>query len=71
MSLLTIISTVFLPLSFLSGWYGMNFMNIPELYHKNSYFVLQAVVFILMAIGFWYYWEDIKNLAKDVRKKDD
>lgn len=31
MRFLTIISTIFIPLTFLCGWYGMNFENMPEL----------------------------------------
>jgi magnesium transporter len=31
MKVLTIIATIFIPLTFISGWYGMNFENMPEL----------------------------------------
>ena len=68
MSLLTIISSLFLPISFISGWYGMNFMNMPELYYKNSYFILRGFIIVLISLGFWYYYDDIKNLSKDDRK---
>ena len=38
MKVLTIISTIFIPLSFLSGFYGMNFLNMPILTKRhNSY----------------------------------
>ncbi|MEQ1745435.1 MAG: magnesium/cobalt transporter CorA [Saprospiraceae bacterium] len=40
MRLLTIISTIFIPLSFIAGVYGMNFDNMPELHLKNGYFYI-------------------------------
>lgn len=38
MKILAIISTIFMPLSFISGLYGMNFINMPELHWKYGYF---------------------------------
>lgn len=51
--LLTIISTIFIPLTFIAGVYGMNFENMPELSWKNGYyfvlgFMLLVVVFMLL-----------------------
>ena len=40
MQVLTVITTIFVPLGFLAGLYGMNFDNIPELHFKDGYFVL-------------------------------
>jgi magnesium transporter len=40
---LTIISTIFIPLTFIVGVYGMNFKYIPELYYKWSYPVLWGI----------------------------
>jgi magnesium transporter len=37
MKLLTIISTVFIPITFLAGVYGMNFVLLPELHWKHGY----------------------------------
>ncbi|WP_192347582.1 magnesium/cobalt transporter CorA [Algoriphagus sp. Y33] len=42
MKVLTIISTIFIPLSFVAGVYGMNFDNMPELHWKYSYFVVMG-----------------------------
>jgi len=50
MQVLTIITTIFVPLSFLAGLYGMNFDNIPELHHPYGYFILVSVMFFV-AIG--------------------
>lgn len=40
MKVLTIITAVFVPLSFLAGVYGMNFDNMPELHHPLGYFMV-------------------------------
>lgn len=48
MRLLTVISTIFIPLSFIAGVYGMNFDNMPELHSQNGYFILIGVMIFLM-----------------------
>jgi len=55
MKTLTIISTIFIPLSFLAGLYGMNFTYIPELGLENGYFYLlglMGIATLLMIIYF-------------------
>lgn len=49
MKILTIISTLFIPLSFLAGLYGMNFKNMPELEWPWGYPLLLAVMGLLAA----------------------
>jgi magnesium transporter len=49
MKILTIISTLFIPLSFLAGLYGMNFKNMPELEWQWGYHMLLAVMGTLAA----------------------
>jgi magnesium transporter len=44
MKVLTIIATIFIPLSFLAGVYGMNFEFMPELKWKWGYFGLWAIM---------------------------
>lgn len=44
MKILTIITAIFVPLSFLAGVYGMNFEHMPELGFRNSYFILLGVM---------------------------
>jgi magnesium transporter len=44
MKVLTIISTVFIPLSFVVGLYGMNFKYMPELDWKGGYFMVWGVI---------------------------
>ena len=50
MQTLTVVSTIFIPLSFLVGVYGMNFEYIPELHHRNGYFILWGVM-IAITVG--------------------
>ncbi len=38
MKVLTIIATIFIPLSFVAGLYGMNFVNMPELHWQYGYY---------------------------------
>lgn len=44
MKVLTIISTIFIPLTFIAGVYGMNFKNMPELEWQPGYFVILGVM---------------------------
>ena len=37
MKVLTIVTTIFLPLTLIAGWYGMNFYNMPELTFRYGY----------------------------------
>ncbi|MBI1179171.1 MAG: magnesium/cobalt transporter CorA [Alphaproteobacteria bacterium] len=49
MKVLTIVASIFIPLTFLAGVYGMNFQNIPELHYRYSYYILIAVMVALAA----------------------
>jgi len=55
MQVLTIISTIFIPLTFLAGVYGMNFTYMPELEYRYGYFVLWGVMIVLFVLGVWYF----------------
>ena len=50
MKVLTIIATLFMPLTFLAGVYGMNFEHMPELKWRYGYFLVWAVM-IAVALG--------------------
>jgi magnesium transporter len=55
MKVLTIIATIFIPLTFLAGIYGMNFEFMPELKWHWGYFAalgLMVVIFIGMVAYF-------------------
>lgn len=47
MKVLTIMSTIFIPLTFIAGVYGMNFTNMPELRAQNGYFIILGVMFVV------------------------
>jgi magnesium transporter len=61
MKILTIISTIFIPLTFIAGVYGMNFRNMPELEWRWGYFAILGVMFLLGA-GMVYYFRRKKWL---------
>lgn len=55
MKVLTIIATIFIPLTFIAGVYGMNFKHMPELEWRWGYFAILAFMFglgVLMLILF-------------------
>jgi len=55
MQVLTIITTIFVPLSFLAGLYGMNFEYMPELHFRYGYFVLLGVMFLVgVGLVIWF-----------------
>ncbi|MFN8417027.1 MAG: magnesium/cobalt transporter CorA [Cytophagaceae bacterium] len=56
MKVLTVISTIFMPLSFIAGIYGMNFKYMPELEYRNGYYIVLLVCFAL-AGGMLYYFK--------------
>jgi magnesium transporter len=47
---LTLISTIFIPLTFIVGVYGMNFVNFPEIHTQNGYFVVWGVMILITVI---------------------
>ncbi len=61
MKVLTIIASIFIPLTFIAGIYGMNFDNIPELHTKNGYFVVWGVMLTVM-MGMLYFFRRKKWL---------
>ena len=47
MKVLTIIATIFIPLTFIAGVYGMNFKNMPEVeWHYGYYFSLALMLIV-------------------------
>ena len=50
MTILTVVTTIFMPLTLIVGWYGMNFRYMPELENPWSYPVL-IVVSVLIIVG--------------------
>lgn len=56
MKTLTIIATIFIPLTFIAGVYGMNFRVMPELEWKYSYLVIW-ILFIVTTMAMLYYFK--------------
>jgi magnesium transporter len=69
MKVLTIISVIFIPLTFIAGIYGMNFArvdpvtnkimpyNLPELYSPYGYIYALLVMFIIAVIQIAVFWK--------------
>lgn len=55
MKVLTIIATIFMPLTFLAGIYGMNFKYLPELEWHWGYFALWGVMIIIAIFMLMYF----------------
>ncbi|WP_264738074.1 magnesium/cobalt transporter CorA [Cytobacillus firmus] len=55
MRVLTVITTIFMPLTFIAGVYGMNFENMPELTWKYGYFETLFLMFIIALGMFWWF----------------
>ena len=49
MKLFTVLTAVFLPLTVIVGWYGMNFRNMPELTWKYGY--ISVIVLSALVVG--------------------
>ena len=55
MQILTIITVIFVPLTFIAGIYGMNFEYIPELKATFGYFVVIGVMFVIALLQLVYF----------------
>jgi magnesium transporter len=56
MKTLTVVSAIFIPLTFIVGVYGMNFKYMPELEYEYGYYTVVGVMF-LMVIGMMFYFK--------------
>lgn len=59
MKTLTVVATIFIPLTFIAGIYGMNFSNMPELQWKWGYFGVWLIM-ISVAVGMLIYFRNKK-----------
>lgn len=50
MGVLTIITTIFFPLSIVTGWYGMNFEHMPELAHEWAYPAVAVLCLLIVSL---------------------
>jgi len=55
MKVLTIIATIFIPLTFIAGIYGMNFKFMPELEWRGAYFVVWGIIFVVAGVMVYFF----------------
>lgn len=62
MKQLTVVTIIFLPLSFMTGYFGMNITDFPSVHHKESYFWIVAApvccvvtMFLMKDMFKWYF----------------
>lgn len=55
MKVLTIVTTIFMPLTLITGWYGMNFSNMPELDSPWGYGIVILVCGVVILGEIWYF----------------
>lgn len=61
MKILTIITAIFVPITFIAGLYGMNFDNMPELHHEHGYYIVLGVI-VALAAGMVFLFRKIRWL---------
>lgn len=55
MRILTVFSVIFIPLTFIVGVYGTNFINLPEIHWKYGYFAMWILMVLVALIMLWYF----------------
>ena len=55
MTILTVVTTLFMPLSLITSWYGMNFKYMPELGFRYSYPVMICASAVLLILEIRYF----------------
>jgi magnesium transporter len=55
MTILTIVTTVFMPLTLIVGWYGMNFRYMPELESPYAYPIVIIVSLAIVILSLWFF----------------
>lgn len=55
MKLFTVVTTIFLPLTLIVGWYGMNFSNMPELALPYAYPVVIILSIVVVVVCIWFF----------------
>ena len=55
MKVLTTVATIFIPLTFIAGIYGMNFQYMPELQYKYGYFTIWGIMVLISILMLIYF----------------
>lgn len=53
MQFLTVISTIFFPLTLITGWYGMNFQNMPELKTGYPGVIILSLTVVILCVAYF------------------
>lgn len=68
MKQLTVVTIIFLPLSFMTGYFGMNIQDFPSIHHKETYFWIVAApvcvvvgLFLMKDMFKWYFTKLIQK----------
>ncbi|MFC1917854.1 magnesium/cobalt transporter CorA [Chloroflexota bacterium] len=56
MRVLSVVATIFLPLTLLAGIYGMNFEYMPELQWRWGYFMVLGIILLAVSVVIWRFW---------------
>ena len=55
MTILTVVTTIFMPLTLITGWYGMNFRYMPELETTWGYPLVFGICILIIAVSLIYF----------------
>jgi len=55
MKILTIIATIMMPLTLITGIYGMNFVNMPEIKWQYGYYYSLALMLVVALLMLYYF----------------
>lgn len=73
MMTLTVITTIFMPLTFIAGIYGMNFDHMPELHWEFGYFIVLGFMGIIALLMFYFFrakgWFKLGRMSERKRRK--
>lgn len=55
MKILTVVTTIFMPLTLIAGWYGMNFSYMPELSWEYGYPAVSGIGLVIIIACLWFF----------------
>lgn len=55
MKVFTTVTTVFMPLTLITGWYGMNFERMPELHWQYGYVFVGVISILVILVCIWFF----------------
>lgn len=55
MTILTVVTSIFMPLTLITGWYGMNFVHMPELKEPAAYPIVFVVCILIVIVSLIFF----------------